>query len=32
VPLLLAIGDNGPQMRSVTTGEFMAGGMSTTRR
>ena len=25
VPLLLAISDNGPQMRSVTTREFMAG-------
>lgn len=25
VPLLLAIGDNSPQMRSVTTREFMAG-------
>jgi hypothetical protein len=26
LPLLLAISDNGPQMRSVTTGEFMARG------
>jgi putative transposase len=25
IPLLLAISDNGPQMRSVTTREFMAG-------
>lgn len=25
VPLLLAMSDNGPQMRSVTTREFMAG-------
>jgi transposase InsO family protein len=25
VPLLLAISDNGPQMKSVTTREFMAG-------
>jgi putative transposase len=26
LPLLLAISDNGPQMRSVTTREFVAGG------